>query len=87
MLVAAVEVEEIVREPTLPPQLLHTVIQRDEEFEVLKEWEASTKTKKLRANLMSTIGHIEVSLMRSFLSHEESSLLIRLSSIECDEGV
>ena len=81
--VATAEVKEIVWKLALALQL----IQRDEEFEVLKEWEASTKTKKLRANLMSTIGHIEVSLMRSFLSHEESSLLIRLSSIECDEGV
>ena len=30
MLVAAVEVEEIVWEPTPPPQLLRMVIQRDE---------------------------------------------------------
>ena len=48
MLVAAVEVEEIVQEPTPRPQLLHTVIQRGEEFEVLEEVEASMETKKLR---------------------------------------
>ena len=77
---ATIEVEEIVRELTLPPQLLHTVIQRDEEFEVLEEGEASVKTKKLRANLTSMIGHIEASLKRSFLSFEERSLLISLSS-------
>ena len=45
------------------------------------------ETKKLRANLMSMIGRIEVRLKRSFLSLEERSLLIRLSSVECDEGV
>ena len=87
MLVAAVEVEEIVQEPTPRPQLLHTVIQRGEEFEVLEEVEASAKTKKLRADLMSMIGRIEVSLKRSFLSLEECSLLIHLSSVKCDEGV
>ena len=87
MLVAAVEVEEIVWEPTPPPQLLCTVIQHGEEFEVPKEGEASMETKKLRANLTSMIGRIEVSLKRSFLSLEERSLLIHLSSVECDEGV
>ena len=87
MLVDAVEVEEIVWEPTPPPQLLCTVIQHGEEFEVPKEREASVETKKLRANLTSMIGRIEVSLKRSFLSLEERSLLIRLSSVECDEGV
>ena len=35
--VVAIEVEEIVQEPTLPPQLLRTVIQRSEEFEMLEE--------------------------------------------------
>ena len=47
----------------------------------------STETKKLRDDLTSMIGHIELSLKRSFLSLEEHSLLIRLSSTECDEGV
>ena len=70
MPVAAIEVEEIVREPTPPPQLLHTVIQHGEEFEMLEKGEASMETKKLRADLMSMIGHIEVSLKRSFLSLE-----------------
>ena len=87
MLVAAIEVEEIVWEPTPPPQLLRTIIQHGEEFEMLEDREASTETKKLRADLMSMIGRIEVSLKRSFLSLEERSLLICLSSIECDEGV
>ena len=85
--VAAVEVKEIVREPTPPPQVLRTVIQHGKEFEMLEEGEASMETKKLRANLMSMIGHIEVSLKRSLLSLEEHSLLICLSSTECDEGV
>ena len=62
MPVAAVEVKEIVREPTPPPQLLHTIIQHGEEFEILEEGEASTETKKLRADLTSMIGRIEVSL-------------------------
>ena len=63
------------------------VIQHGEEFEMLEEGEVSMETKKLRADLMSIIGHIEVSLKRSFLSLEEHSLLIRLSSTKCDEGV
>ena len=54
---------------------------------MLEEGEASMETKKLRANLMSIIGHIEVSLKRSFLSLEERILLIHLSSAKCDEGV
>ena len=54
---------------------------------MLEEGEASAETKKLRANLTSMIGRIEVSLKRSFLSLEEHILLICLSSIECDEGV
>ena len=87
MPVATIEVEEIMREPTLAPQLLHTVIQRGKEFEMLEEEEASVETKKLRANLTSMIGRIEVSLKRSFLSLEDHSLLICLSSAECDEGV
>ena len=52
-----------------------------------KEGEASTETNKLRADLTSMIGRIEVRLKRSFLSLEERSLLIHLSSAECDEGV
>ena len=67
MLVAAVKVKEIVQEPTPPPQLLRTVIQRGEEFEMLDEVEASTETKKLRANLTSMMGRIEVSLNISSL--------------------
>ena len=54
---------------------------------MLEDGEASAEIKKLRANLMSMIGHIEVSLKRSFLCLEERSLLIRLSSTKCDEGV
>ena len=87
MSVATVEVEEIAQEPTLPPQLLRMVIQRGKEFEMLEEGDASVETKKVRADLTSMIGRIEVSLKRSFLSLEEHSLLIHLSSIECDEGV
>ena len=85
--VAAVEVKEIVWEPTSPPQLLCTVIQRGEEFEKLEEAEASTETKKLRADLTSMMGRIEVSLKRSSLSFQERSLLICLPIVECDEGV
>ena len=54
---------------------------------MLEEEEASMEMKELRADLTSMIGRIEVSLKRSFLSLEEHSLLIHLSSIECDEGV
>ena len=81
------EIKEIVREPTPPPQLLRTVIQHGEEFEMLEEVEASVETKKLRVDLTSMMGHIEVSLKRSSLSFEEHSLLIRLPTVECDEGV
>ena len=66
MLVAAIEVEEIVWEPTPPPQLLRTVIQRGEEFEMLEKGNASVETKKLRADLMSMISCIEVILKISF---------------------
>ena len=81
-----VEIKEIVREPTSPPRLLRTVIQHGEEFEMLEEGEASVETKKLRADLVSMIGHIEVGLKRSF-SLEEHSMLICLPSVECDKGV
>ena len=68
MLVATVEIKEIVREPTPPPQLLRMVIQHSKEFVMLEEVEASVETKKLRADLTSMMGHIEVSLKRSSLS-------------------
>ena len=67
MPVAITEIEEIVWEPTPPPQLLRTVIQRGEEFEMLEEVEASAETKMLRADLSSMIGRIEVRLKRSSL--------------------
>jgi hypothetical protein len=56
------EVKEIMREPALPPQLLHTVIQRGKEFEMLEEGEASVEMKRLRADLSAMMGRIEVSL-------------------------
>ena len=59
---AVVEVEEIVREPAQPPQVLRTVIRRGDEFDMLEEGEASVETKRLRANLSAMIGRIEVSL-------------------------
>ena len=83
----AVEIEEIVREPTPPPQLICTVIQRGKEFEMFEEREASVETKKLRADLTSMMGRIEVSLKRSSLSFKGCSLLICLHVAECDEGV
>ena len=58
MSVAAIEIKEIVREPTPPPQLLRTVIQRGKEFEILEKVEASMETKKLRANLTLMMCHI-----------------------------
>ena len=54
---------------------------------MLEEGEASVEMTKLRADLTSMIGRIEVSLKRTFWSFEERSLLIHLSSTECDEGV
>ena len=68
MPVATMEIEEIVKEPTPPPQLLRTVIQHGEEFEMLEEVEASIETKMLRVDLTSMMGRIEVSLKRSSLS-------------------
>ena len=62
MLSTAAVVEEIVQEPTMPPQLLRTVIQRGEEFEMLEEREASSEVKKLRTDLTLMLAHIEVSL-------------------------
>ena len=82
MLVAAMEIKEIVWEPTPPPQLICTVIQRGEEFEMLEEVEISIETKKLRADLTSMMGHIEVSLKRSCLSFKERNLLICLPTAE-----
>ena len=87
MLATAVEIEEIVREPTPPPQLICTVIQGGEEFEMLEEGEASVETKRLRDDLTSMMGHIEVSLKCSSFSFKERSLLIHLPTVECDEGV
>ena len=87
MPVASVEIEEIAWEPTPPPHLIHTVIQRGEEFEMLEEVEASTETKKLRVDLTSMMSHMEVIQKRFYLFFKERSLLIRLPAIECDEGV
>ena len=75
MPVAAVEVKEIVREPTPPPQLLHTVIQHGEEFEMLEEREASSEAKKLRADLTSMLARIEVSLREFFCRKKGSANL------------
>ena len=69
----AVVLEEIVRDPTPPPQLLHTVIQHREEFEMLEEREASSEAKKLRTDLTSMVAHIEVSL-RDFLEKGSTNL-------------
>ena len=54
---------------------------------MLQEGEASVETKRLRADLTSMMGHIEVSLKRSSLSFKERSLLFHLPTVECDEGV
>ena len=54
---------------------------------MLEEVEASVETKKLRADLTSMMGRIEVSLKESSLSFKEHSLLICLPTTECDEGV
>ena len=59
-------VEEIVWEPTPLPQLLHTVIQCSEEFEMLEEREASLEAKKLRADLASMLALIELSMREFF---------------------
>ena len=70
---AAIEVEEIVQEPTPPPQLLRTVIQRGKEFEVLEEGEASVETKRLKDDLSAMVSRIEVGhrnlVVRSFIRH------------------
>ena len=62
------EIKEIVWALTPSPQLLRTVVQHGEEFEMLEEREASAEIKKLRADLTSMVGRIEVSLKRSSLS-------------------
>ena len=54
---------------------------------MLEEVEASTETKKLRADLTSMMGHIKVSLKRSSLSFKECNLLIHLPATKYDEGV
>jgi hypothetical protein len=69
------EVEEITWEPALPPQLLRTVIQHDEEFEMLEE-EVSAEMKRLRTDLAAMISRIEVSLKNpSIVSLGDHSLL------------
>ena len=70
------EVEEIEREPTPPPQLLGTVIQRGEEFEMLEEGEASVETKRPRTDLATMINRIEVSPKNpSIVCLEDHSIL------------
>ena len=59
-------IEEIMQEPSPPPQLLHTVILRSEEFEMLEEGEASAETKRLRTDLAAMIDRIEESLRKFF---------------------
>jgi hypothetical protein len=54
------EVEEIPRGPPPPPQLVRRVIQRGEEFETLKEGEASVEIKNLRVHVATMMGHVEV---------------------------
>ena len=56
------EVEEFAWEPTLPPQLLRTIIQHSEEFEMLEVVEASAEMKGPRTDQAAMIGRIEVSL-------------------------
>lgn len=58
---AAVQVEEIPREPAQPPQLLRLVIRRGDEFGMLEEEEATAEVKRLRADLSAMVGRIEVS--------------------------
>ena len=41
---ASIEIKEIVREHTLPPQLIRTVIPHGKEFEMSEEGEASAET-------------------------------------------
>ena len=71
----ATVLEEIVQEPTLPPQLLCTVIQHGEEFEMLDEREASSEAKKLKADLTSMLARIEVSLREFFYRKKGSANL------------
>ena len=54
---------------------------------MLEEGEASAETKRLRDDLTSMMGRIEVSLKCSSFSFKERSLLIHLPAAECDEGV
>ena len=82
------EVEEITREPSLPPQLLRTVIQRGKEFEMLEEGEASAETKRLRNDLATMISCIEVSFGNpSIVSLEDHNLFNPLLIAEHDESV
>ena len=71
----ATVLEEIVREPTPPPQLLRTVIQRGEEFEMLEERKANSETKKLTADLTLMLACIEVSLREFFCRNKGSTNL------------
>ena len=54
--VATLEVEEIVQKPAQAPQVLRTVIQRGDDFDMLEEGEASEEAKRLRADLSAMIG-------------------------------
>ena len=63
----AAVLEEIVWDPTPPPQLLYAIIQCDQEFEMLSEREVSSEAKKLRADLTAMLACIKVSLREFFL--------------------
>jgi hypothetical protein len=60
-----VEVEDIILEPTPPPQLIRTVIQRSEEFEMLEEGEVDAEAKRLNADLSAMNRRIQVIMKNS----------------------
>jgi hypothetical protein len=60
-MMAAVEVEEIPREPARPPQVFRTVLRHGDEFDMLEEEEASAEVNWLRTNLSAMMAQIEVS--------------------------
>lgn len=58
-----VEVEEIAYEPTLPPQLIRTIIHHgDAEFEVLEEGEADAEARRLGTDLSAMTLRIQVTM-------------------------
>lgn len=76
------EVEEIVLEPTPPPQLSRTVIQRSEVFEMLEEGEVDAEAKRLNADLSAMNRRIQVIMKNSGVVVGKPVSLVKLAHLQ-----